>query len=545
MFDWDIKVSSNNFKVLSENLLASRIGNLTKEQYFNPPQPVSFISEAYFDPFFIENLKKAKEIIFDAIKNNELIIIHGDYDADGVCATSIILKTIKETLNYPLCEYIIPDRFEDGYGLSDKTLQKILDLSFNQKHLLITVDCGITSISQINELKKKGNRIILTDHHHKPEILPEADAVVWSDKVVGSTLAWILSLGLGNKDPKFLSLASIATVTDVFPLTDMNRSIVKHGIKVLQTNPPLPIKSLSAYLGKSFKDIGTYELGFVIGPRLNSSGRIGSADSSIEFMISEDGDIVKELISKIDTINQKRQQITEESLESLVVDELNLPKIVVVYNPNFHEGVMGLIASKIVQKYHRPALVISNNHDKLKGSARSIKGINVIEILNNYKDLFISVGGHELAAGFSLSEEKLAELTEKLNSHMEVNFSNFSFIKKIKVDAEIGFDLIDMGLLNFIKSMEPFGPSNDEPNFSTNQTVIKDKKFMGEKKNHMSLILEHSGKTFKALLFNFDKAYENLYLGQKIDIVYKIRKNEYNNKISIDLNLIDIKLNND
>jgi single-stranded-DNA-specific exonuclease len=545
MFDWDVQYKPSSFEELSENLLSSRIGNLTRDQYFNPPQPVTFISETYFDPFLIENLKKAKEIIFDAIKNNELIIIHGDYDADGVCATSIILKTIKETLNYQLCEYIIPDRFEDGYGLSDKTLQKILDLSFNQRHLLITVDCGITSVSQINELKKRGNRVILTDHHHKPELLPEADAIVWSDKVVGTTLSWILSLGLGNKDPKYLSLASIATITDVFPLIDINRSIVKHGIKVLQTNPPLSIKSLSSYLGKSFKDIGTYELGFVIGPRLNSSGRIGSADSSIEFMISEDEDLIKDLISKIDSINQKRQQITEESLESLSVDENNLPKIVVVYNPNFHEGVMGLIASKIVQKYHRPALVISNNHDKLKGSARSIKGINVIDILNCYKDMFLSVGGHELAAGFSLSEDKLPILKEKLASHMEEFYSEFSFVKKIKIDADIEFSLVDMGLLNFIKSMEPFGPANEEPCFSTKGCIIKDKKFIGEKKNHLSLILDNSGKSFKALLFNYDKVFENLYLGQKIDIVYKIRKNEYNNNVSIDLNLVDIKLNND
>ena len=545
MFDWQVASSSKNLEDLKSNILSERLGELNIETYLNPPQPVTFINQKYFDQELIDNLKKAKEIILDAISKNELIIIHGDYDADGVCATAIILKTIKQVLNYPNCESIIPDRFEDGYGLSDKTVKKILDLSFNQKHLLITVDCGITSVNQIQELKSLGNRIILTDHHHKPEILPPADAIIWSDKVVGSTLSWFLALGLGNKDPKYLSLASIATVTDVFPLTNLNRSIVKHGLNILKTNPPLPIRNLMQSLGKNIKDISTYELGFVIGPRLNSSGRIGSADSSLDFISSEDTEQIRNSISLIDTINQQRQQITEESLQNLDINESSLPKIVIVFNEDFHEGVMGLIASRIVQKYHRPALVISRNENKLKGSARSIKGVNIIELLNLFKDKFLSVGGHELAAGFSLEESNLELLKNSLLSYMDENFKDFSFVKKIKVDSQIDFSLINMELLNFISSLEPFGTSNDEPIFITKSATIKDKRFIGEKKNHLSLNLEQSGRNFKALLFNFDKSFENLYLGQKIDIIYKIRKNEYNNNISIDLNLVDLQIQNE
>ena len=542
MFEWEIYSKANSLEELKNLLLSQRIGNMSNSEYLNPSPPVSFINSKYFDEDFISNLKIAKEIILNAISNNELIIIHGDYDADGVCATSIILKTIKNTLKYENCHYIIPDRFEDGYGLSDKTLQKILDLSFNQKHLLITVDCGITSVSQINELKKMGNRVILTDHHHKPEILPEADAIVWSDKVVGSAIAWILSLGLGNKDPKFLSLASIATVTDVFPLIDINRSIVKHGLQVLRTNPPLPIKKLINNSKKDIKDINTYDLGFVIGPRLNSSGRIGSADVSIDFITSEDEAEVLELINTIDSINFKRQKITEDSLEGLEIDSENLPKIVVAFNEDFHEGVMGLIASKIVQRYHRPALVISKNHDKLKGSARSIKGINIIEILNHFKDKFISVGGHELAAGFSLDPVNLDSLKTELESYFETNFKDFSFVKKVKVDSEVCFDLVNFEILKFIDSLEPFGTGNEEPVFCSKDVIIKDIKFIGEKKNHLSLILENNNKSLKGLVFNFDKTLSSLYLGQKIDLIYKIKKNEYKGNLSIDLNLIDIKI---
>lgn len=544
MFEWEIASSSKSLNEIKKNLLESRLGILTEQEFFNPPAPVSFINDKYFNTEFIDNLKKSKEIIFDAISKNELIIIHGDYDADGVCATTILLKTIKQVLNYENCEYIIPDRFEDGYGLSDKTLKKILDLSFHQPHLLITVDCGITSTSQINELKRLGNRIILTDHHHKPEVLPNADAIVWSDRVVGSTLSWILSLGLGNKDPKALSLASIATITDVFPLRELNRSIVKHGINILRTNPPLPIRNLMVYLNKSIKDIQTYDLGFVIGPRLNSSGRIGSADTSIDFIYSEDSEKISESIKTIDSINQKRQKITEDSLNELLIDEKELPKIIVVYNEAFHEGVMGLIASKIVQKYHRPALVISNNDGKLKGSARSVKGINIIEILNNFKEYFISVGGHELAAGFSLPQENLTMLKNSLLDFMEKNYADFSFIKKIYINSEIDFDSIDFDLLNFVSSLEPFGVENEEPIFLTKGLYIKEIKFIGEKKNHVSLILESNGKSLKALYFSYPDYFNSLYLGQKVDIVYKIRKNEYNNKVTIDLNLVDLKTNN-
>lgn len=543
MFEWEINSKVSSFEELKNQLISQRIGNLSIDEYLNPSQPVTFINSTYFDEDFIFNLKKAKEIIFDAISKNELIIIHGDYDADGVCATSIMLKTIKNTLNYENCSYIIPDRFEDGYGLSDKTLQKILDLSFNQKHLLITVDCGITSVSQINELKNLGNRVILTDHHHKPEILPNADAIVWSDKVVGSAIAWILSLGLGNKDPKYLSLASIATVTDVFPLTDLNRSLVKHGLQVLRSNPPLPIKKLINNSNKEIKDINTYDLGFVIGPRINSSGRIGSADISIDFITSEDEDDISELLTTIDSVNLKRQKITEDSLEELKIDSENLPKIVIAYNEDFHEGVMGLIASKIVQKYHRPALVISKNHDKLKGSARSIKGINIIEILNTFKERFLSVGGHELAAGFSLDQGNLEALKNDLTIYFETNFKDFSFIKKIKVDSEIDFNQVDFETLKFIDTLEPFGSGNEEPIFCTKNVIIKDIKFIGEKKNHLSLILENCNKSIKGILFNYDNSFSNLYLGQKIEVIYKIKKNEFRGNLSIDLNLIDIKIN--
>jgi len=545
MYDWNVLSSPKDLVDLKQFLLESRLNGFSESEFFNPPHPVSLINEKYFETNLFENIKKSKEIIKQAILDGKLIIIHGDYDADGVCATTILYQTIRNTLNYSNCLTLIPDRFEDGYGLSDRTVQKLLDLSFNQNFLLVTVDCGVTSISQVAFLKNLGNQVIITDHHHKPDILPECDSIIWSDKVVGSTLSWLLSIGLGNKDPKILGLASIATVTDVFPLVGFNRSMIKHGLDVLRSNPPVSIETILDSHNKNFKDINVYDIGFVIGPRLNSSGRIGSADTSLQLLNSEDRSIAKDTVKLINEINLKRQKITEESLASLTIDGGSIPKIIIVFSLDFHEGVMGLIASKIVQKYNRPALVVSSGDGKYKGSARSIKGINIIEILKYYSDDFISVGGHELAAGFSLEPEKFTTLKEKIEDHFDKNFSEFNFKKTINISSTISSEMINFELLNFLNKMEPYGNGNEEPVFCTKNLKVKEIKYLGEKKNHLSLLLYDNFNEFKGLFFNFEKDNIELYIGQVIDIAYKIRKNEYRGNISIDLNLVDIKFSND
>jgi single-stranded-DNA-specific exonuclease len=545
MFDWELKSQLFDFESIKKELISEKLGPFTEEEFFNPKQPYLLLNERFFDTNLFDNIKIAKELIFKAVAENKLILIHGDYDADGVCATSILFQTIKYTLNYNNCFSLIPDRFEDGYGLSDKTVQKLLDLSFNQNFLLITVDCGITSVTQVAYLKSLGNQVIITDHHHKGDDLPDSDALIWSDRVVGSTLSWMLALGLGNKDPKYMSLAAIATVTDVFPLTGFNRSLLKHGLNILRTAPLLPIETILDFNNKNFKDIGVYEIGFVIGPRLNSSGRIGSADTSLELLNSMERDKAKEFVSVLNEVNLQRQKITEESISKVEIDSSCLPKIIICFNEDFHEGVMGLIASKLVQKYNRPALVVSSNDGKYKGSARSIKGINIIEILKEFKSEFISVGGHELAAGFSFESTNFEKIKSNLENYFERNFSNFNFNKKILITSEINLSLVNNSLLQLLEKMEPFGNGNEEPLFLTKRLKIKEIRFLGEKKNHLSLFLSDGIREIKGLYFNFDGKINEVFLGQMIDIVYKIRKNEYNGRTTIELNLVDFKKSDD
>jgi len=543
MYEWEVLSNCKTLKEIEDFLLKSRVGNLSLTEFYNPPHPKEFISDKYFGIDFLENLKKAKLLILDSILNNELILIHGDYDADGVCATTIMFDTITKVLSYNNCGYIIPDRFEDGYGLSDKTVQKLLDLSFNKPFLLITVDCGITAIKQIEDLRKFSCKVIITDHHHKGEKLPECEAIVWSDKVVGSTLSWILSLGLGNKNPSYLGLASIATITDVFPLKDINRSILKHGLEILRKKPFEPIDSLVESINKKKEEINTVDLGFGIGPRLNSSGRIGSADIAIEMLTSSDKMKVSECIKIVNSNNLERQKITSESLEKVMIDEENIPDIIISFDKDYHEGVMGLIASKILQKYHRPALVISEGHGVLKGSARSLEGINIVELLSKISDVFKSYGGHSQAAGFSLLPENFEKFKERIFFQFKKEYPNYNFKRKLKIDCDLDIKLLNWELLNFLEKFEPFGVGNLEPIFCTKDFVIDEVKFVGSEKNHLSIKLSKEDLIFKGIFFSFPKKnLPELYIGQKIDIVYKISSNEFNGKRSLDLNLIDLKL---
>lgn len=539
MFDWDIRSASEDLDSLKNNILNSkRIEDYN--EFVNPKEPSKYVND--FSSEFIENVKKSRDLILDSIKNKLPIVIHGDYDADGVISTYIIYSTIKDFLKYSNVYYVIPDRFEDGYGLSDKTVKKILDLVNFQNFLLITVDCGITSVSQVDYLKSLGNKVIITDHHHQGDIVPNSDSLIWSDQVVGSTLSWILSLALGNKDSRLISLIATATITDVFPLKGFNRSIVKNGIEILKKNPFYPFKKLLEFQNIDLSDLDVYHLGFVIGPRLNSSGRIADADLSVSLLNSKDESRLEKILTEINLINQRRQKYTEESIARFSFDKNKLPRVIVLKDEEFHEGIVGLIASRIVQTYHRPALVITKNEDFLKGSARSIKGINIIEIIKKYQHLLKGCGGHELAAGFSMELEKFEEFKCVLEKYFEENFEDKNFVKKIKIDSEIlDSSQLNFELIDFVQSLSPFGPENEEPIFLIRGFNIVEIKKIGKDKNHLSLKVSKNGYQFKALYFNFPSDSFNNYLGQKIDLVFKVKKNFFNNLTSIDLHILDMK----
>lgn len=539
---WDVKHEYKPGDDLLDILLNNR-NIITPEQkklFLSPPGVGYWVSNMPKD--FLKSLKNASLIVKKNIDENLPIIIIGDYDVDGVCATSIIFKALRFEMEYNNVSYLIPDRFEHGYGLSTEAIGDAIKNAGNpKKGLFITVDTGITAVEETKIIKDLGFEIIITDHHQKPEDLPSADEIVWSDKVVGSTLAWLLARALGSKDPQLLGLCALATVTDLQPLLDMNRSIVKEGIEILNKNPPVGVNKLLEVAGRK-GEITTYDLGWVIGPRLNATGRITNARSSFELLIEEDEQKSTELAWKLNKVNFNRQEKTIEMYDLASLDNgVELPYVVVSHDEKYHEGIIGLVAAKLVQKYHRPSIVISVNGDEAKGSVRSIKGIDIIESLREIKHLFTNLGGHPMAAGFSIESKNIQEMEVQINEVIKRKYGEEHFKKILEIDAQIPGEIISIETLNNIKSLKPFGMGNREPLFCTKNMGVSQLNFVGKESNHVSLRLFDGERVHKAIYFNAADQVEGIKTGDKIDVAYTFSENEFNGKVYLDLVVKDIK----
>lgn len=497
-----------------------------------------------------ESLKTASEIVSNAVKENKKIVIHGDYDADGICATSILFNTLNKELGYENVFHFIPNRFDHGYGLSENSLKAVfekvgLSLDGEEKILVITVDCGITAVDEIKILKDAGHTVVLTDHHQKSDQLPPADVVVWYDKVVGATLGLLLAKTLGSKDSHMVALAALATVTDLQPLLGFNRTLVKRGLEIFNQNPPVGISKLLKAAGKGEGEITTYELGWIIGPRLNSSGRIMDASESLSLLLEEDGPAAEKLAAKLNDINLQRQDKTVEMYELAAgIDLTNLPKIIISSHEDYHEGIIGLVAARLSQKYFRPAIVISLSDGFGKGSVRSVQGVDIISFLRNFEDMFESLGGHPMAAGFTINKDHIPELKEKIEELAQSQIPEELLVPSINVDIKMPLEQVSLDLLGRLDTLKPFGLGNEEPVFASENVGIMDLSKVGRDSQHLIFKFYESGKYYKGIFFNAaDKEASELKFGNKVDIVYTIKKNEYNGNTYVDLFLKDIKRN--
>lgn len=537
---WNIKKIYNEgddvLKLLLENRAIVSPDDL--ENFLHPPKISVWLDK--FSQEFKDSLKTARRIIEDEMIAGRSIIVHGDYDADGVSATAILYQTLKEDLGYENTHYFIPNRFNHGYGLSQKSLQEITE-RFGEG-LLITVDSGITAINEVAQAKKNGFKVIITDHHQKPEALPEADCIVWSDKIVGSTLAWILSRILGSQNPYSIALAALATVTDLHPVLGLNRTILKIGLEILNSNPPMGLKKMFETAGRAGKRITSYDLGWVVGPRLNASGRLVEAEDSLRLLIAKDEDIALDLAQKLNTVNITRQDKTLEMFElASDFDQTDLPKIIFSAKEDYHEGIIGLVAAKLAQKHYRPAIVVSIFDGHGKGSVRSVAGVNIIELLREVEHLFDSLGGHPMAAGFSMKAEKLPELEKHLIELGEKYIKNEHLIRTLNVDLKISLEMADIELLNKLEDLEPFGIGNEEPVFCSDNVNIATVDKVGSEGQHLTLKLYKDGKTHKAIWFGAGEHAGNYKTGDVVNIAYTLSKNEYNGKISVDLVVKDVQ----
>lgn len=546
---WNVKSEFNDGDII-ELLLENRgiLGELDKNDFLHP-LPILKLLKEMPEEFKVAS-KAAKDLILKTIEQGDPIIIHGDYDADGICATAILLRTLRNELNYKNTFAYIPNRFENGYGLSISSINSCVNKLNDRvgdwsKALLITVDTGITSFDEIYYAQEKGFEIIITDHHQKPEKLPPTDHIVWNDQVVGSGVSWILSRLLGSKDERLLGLTALATVTDLQPLLGYNRSIVKEGLQILNKNPFPGIKALSQIAGKNRNEITTYDLGWVFGPRINATGRMGDATEALLLLMEDDFQKALEHAIKLNQLNFERQDKTTEMYELAVeYDENNLPKVIVAHSEEFHEGIIGLVAAKLVQKYYRPSIVISIEEGFGKGSVRSIEGVDIISFLREFEDIFVNVGGHPMAAGFTIAVENIEILQQKIAEFSDSYIYEELLEPVIDVDMQVPIEIVDVAFVKKIEMLKPFGIGNSAPVFMSAKVGVVGLDAVGRDNNHLSLKLLVEGKIQKAIFFGKGYMVSELKSGDLIDIVYQVDINEFNGREYTNIIVKDLRISN-
>jgi len=522
------------------------------ETFFNPS------IEDMHDPFLFKDMDKAVERIIHAIEQKEKIIIYGDYDVDGTTATSILLMGLHE-LGANVGFYI-PNRMIEGYGLSFTGNKAIESM---QTQLVITVDCGINAVDEIADLNTCGIDVIVTDHHTPKKILPDAHAIIDS-KLKYSTYPYIELSGAGialkvltalfmkiGKDgheavERYCDLAGLGTIADIVPLTGENRIIARLGIERLQQRKNMGINYLLNLSGLKQVVLKSSDIVFKLAPRINAAGRMGSADRAVELMTATTPEIAKQLALSIDSENFKRQKIDQDTFKTACdmieakYPDMNNTYFIVLAAEEWHPGVIGIVASKVVEKYNRPTILITLSEGEGSGSGRSIQNFNIFDCLTHFEDYLISFGGHKYAAGLTILPEYIDILDEKLNEYAREILSEEEIQPQISVVDELNFQQIDDELIKWLKMFAPFGPNNMNPIFmSSNVMVVGYPYTVGM--NHLKIKALQNEKTLDLIGFNMGDLVPFLKKGSHIDIAYSLEENNWQNISKIQGKLKDIR----
>jgi single-stranded-DNA-specific exonuclease len=477
------------------------------------------------------DLKKSIKRIEIAIKKQEQIFVFGDYDADGITGTAIIWEKLNG-ISAKIMPYI-PHRIDEGYGLSVKGIDNVLIKNPDTK-LIITVDNGIVANEAVDYANSLGLEVIITDHHVPGEKLPKAYSIVHSTKICGAGVGWFLASQIKNqksnlKTDEHLGLVALATVTDVMSLTGFNRTLLKYGLEELRKSKRPGLIELCKLSGIEQGKIGVYELGHVIGPRLNAMGRIEHAMDSLRFLCTNNLPRAKELATKLHVTNKDRQQFTFESVlhaKSKLGEDKK--KIIILSDKNYQPGVIGLISGRLTEEYYLPSIIISEGEDICKGSARSVSGFNIIEFIRKFSDLLIDCGGHPMAAGFTVKSKNLNKLKEEMEKSAEKKISDNLLIRKLKIDCELPIEFVNEELFAEMNKLSPFGFGNPEPTFLDRNIIIENMILVGAEGRHLKLKIksQKSNIEMDGILFGYDKSL-NLKIGDTVDAVYNISVNEW------------------
>ena len=510
-------------------------------------------------PFLLKDIDKAVERLEIAKEKGEPVWIYGDYDVDGITSVSLCYLALKE-LGYNV-KYYIPLR-DEGYGLNIEALDHIKSEGGT---LVITVDCGISSHKEIAHANDIGIDIIVTDHHEINNGNPPAFAVINPKREdneykfkylagVGTAFCLISALFERNnlKDElyKYLDIVAIGTVADIVPLLKENRIFVKEGLEYLRRSKWLGINML---IKKIFEDyetrkFNTYDIGFIIAPIFNAAGRLEDAKRAVELFIEKDHRVCSSIISELLSKNNERKEIQEDifqkAVEKIENEKLYENAVLIVGEEGFHHGVIGIVASKILDRYYKPTIIMEIKKDEgiATASCRSIEGFNIIEALNNFSDLLLKYGGHSGAAGFSIKIENIPEFSKRLNEYAEKTISDIAFIKPIKIDKPLAFYKISYDFLDKISLLEPFGFGNSSPIFSLNNCQFDNLRLIGKDRKHIMLNIIKDGYEFKnCVWFNSDDIFEELVSLTNIDIAFKLKLETFKDKYQYKIFIEDIK----
>lgn len=516
----------------------------------------------YFEnPLNFKDLDKGCLRVKKAIENKEKILIYGDYDVDGTTSISQFVIYLRK-LNVDVI-YYVPDRETEGYGISNKFLDEIKTTGIN---LLITVDCGIAEVEAIDVINNLGIDVILIDHHQCGDIIPNAYAVVNpKQKNCNSTNKTLCASGLTYKfishlnsyikvvgiEEDMLQLACLGTVADIVELLNDNRIITYFGLKKISEDCLCGIKKLIEVSGIKDNVINSFHIGFILAPRINAAGRMSTANKAVELLISEDEEHAEKLAKELDTLNSYRketeQSIFEEAKEIIEKQFLYKKNIIVVYGEGWHEGVLGIVSSRITEKYNKPSIVISLKNGIGKGSARSLNYLNIYEVLNDSNTYLEKYGGHKLAAGLTVKESNLNEFIVQINKYVDINVNKEDISKIIKVDSQILINDINNKLNKELCMLEPFGHGNKKPTFLIEEFNVGNVKRIGKDKSHISFNIYNKNEC----AFNKRKSinvvgFNKLSMLQKIllvppSLVVNLNENEFRGNKDLQLILIDIE----
>ncbi len=515
----DIKVKSNvattaTAESIFESILHSR-GYTTKseqDEFLHPPEPTISFLRKHAD-LKLSVLNSATRLLDSHLTRGDDVLVFGDYDADGVTATAIMWQALvayaKITHSTSRILPFIPDRLRHGYGLGVDAVSDVLDGTgftttqypdFRPK-LVVTVDTGIVADVGIARLRDSAIDIIITDHHQPTMSLPNASVIVHTLPTSGAGLAWIFALHLlGDQANVLLDLATIGVVADMMPLTRLNRSLVAHGLSALSRTRRPGLLAMKAAMGVGEKALTTYDLSFGIAPRINAAGRIYSPLDALRLLCTSDPAQAAVLAQKIESHNHDRQEYTDRAL--LEVGTQQVPHHVIITLGDYHEGVIGLVASKLVEKFHRPAVVMSQNDKVVKGSARSIPGVNITALLRTLHTPFLGLGGHEQAAGFSLDHTQVSAFTRELEAIADQVISVAQLVKTESADLELTLPQTTLALAELVGSLEPFGLGNPKPKFLLHNLTVLEDRSLGKEDKHHKLTVVHGTTTREVLMFN-------------------------------------------